>query len=318
MAAAAASIGFACLKLSNPVSVAIARLELATLGGARLVLDVDLDRAAEQQKVLEQVRKTIAKRLETATGHTVLVHGEGSRLFADLPRRAWAQLLRVNPGVDGLQKLFISAKLEFTIVDDEDASLKRLSELPPGITLEREDRLLGPKDAFLTVPYLASKDWQALLAFAKDRAPAGRVLAVSLKPDGTGEYRTYLLHERAALTGKDVSDARVSINRGEKWPSVVVAFTEPGARSLDSLTTSNRWRRLAIVFDGRVHSAPVITTPITGGYCEINLGGYKRPVVDALQEAKDLSLILKSGALAAPVHLVSVDPVGGGSLTWAP
>lgn len=309
VALAVVAAGVAWFKVSDRVYGAIARVEVATFGGGRLVFDVDLDRGAPAEELLARVRKTIASRLENVTGHTVVVHGEGSRLFADLPRRAWAQLLRVKPRLDGLQQLFVTAKLEFAIVDDADTTLARLSGLPSGIAVDW-DRYEGANRAIVTAPYLTSNDWEALRAFGRDRAPAGRVLSVSLNPDGTGKYRTYLLHERAALTGDDVADARVAFDSGENpRPYVGVTFNEPGARLFESLTANNVFRRLAIVFDGRVDSAPIIQSAIPGGYCAIHLGGSK-PIAEVLKEAKDLSLLLRAGALAAPVHLVSVEPLG--------
>ena len=301
--------GIVWIQLEHPVSAAIAHAELAVWGGGRLVLDVDLDRGPQDKVVLERVRKTIASRLEKATGHTVLVHAEGSRLHADLPPRALAQLRRVMPRLDGLEKLLVPAKVELTIVDDADSTVARLSGLPPGVTVDW-DHYEGAGGAIVTAPYLTSKDAQALLVLGKDRAPPGRVLAVSLRPDQSGKYRTYLLQERAALTGDEIRDARVAFDQpdGKPRPYVSVGFSKRGTQMFADLTARNVFRRVAIVFDGRVESAPIVQSAIPTGYCSIHLGGVK-PVKEQLQEAKDLSLLLTSGALAAPVRLVSVEPL---------
>src|SRR5216684_1207572 len=132
-----------------------------------------------RDQLLERLRGRIASRLERFTGHTVLVHSEGSRLFADLPPRALAQLERLQRGRDTLQRLFIPARLEFKVVDDSDQTLARLTSLPPEVTLEW-DRYQGPGGALVTAPYLTSSDGQALRALIREMAPAERVFAISL------------------------------------------------------------------------------------------------------------------------------------------
>jgi preprotein translocase subunit SecD len=66
---------------------------------------------------------------------------------------------------------------------------------------------------------------------------------------------------------------------------------------------------MAIVLDDTVDSAPIIQTEIPGGVCTIHLGGLK-PVQEILNEAKDLALVLKSGALPAPVRILEERSVG--------
>src|SRR5438045_9409442 len=78
------------------------------------------------------------------------------------------------------------------------------------------------------------------------------------------------------------------------------------------MTAANVKKRMAIVLDGNVDSAPLIQTAIPGGICSIHLGGLK-PVNEVLQEAKDLVLTLRGGALPVPLRLVSeerIEPVG--------
>jgi preprotein translocase subunit SecD len=265
--------------------------------------------ATVREQLLAGVRGTIARRLERFTGHTVLVHSEAARLFADLPRRALVELERRQRGDDTLQKLFIPARLEFKVVDDEDRTLARVTPLPPGVTLEW-DRYQGPGGALVTAPYLTSSDGQALRGVIRDVAPAERVFAIGRGADAAVKYRTFLLHERAGLTGEYVRDARVAFDRTSENPRPYVSlrFNERGARLFGSLTAGNVSRRLAIVLDGEVDSAPIIQNAITEGVCSINLGGAKR-IDEMLHEAKDLSLLLKSGALAAPVRLISAERI---------
>jgi preprotein translocase subunit SecD len=89
----------------------------------------------------------------------------------------------------------------------------------------------------------------------------------------------------------------------------MLTFNGRGADLFGKLTTANVHKRMAIVLDDTVDSAPVIQTPITEGNCRITLGGLK-PINEILEEAKDLALVLKSGALPAPVRILEERSVG--------
>jgi preprotein translocase subunit SecD len=207
-----------------------------------------------------------------------------------------------------------TAQLEFKIVDDQDTSLTNLKNLPPGVTLDW-DRYAGAGDATVSSPFLASKDRAVLEQYIKDKAPKDRQFAIGkvesrLQRDTT--YRTYLLDKKAGLTGEYITDARVAYDNapGEgNRPYVQVTFNKTGADLFGKLTKDNVKRRMAIVLDDTVDSAPIIQTEIPGGICSIHLGGLK-PINEILDEARDLALVLKSGALPAPVRILEERSVG--------
>jgi preprotein translocase subunit SecD len=105
------------------------------------------------------------------------------------------------------------------------------------------------------------------------------------------------------MTGDTITDAKVS--RGGQFgnPYVLVTFDSRGARQFADLTSRNVKRRLAIVLDGKVQSAPVIQEAITGGEASIT-GNF------TMAEAKDLAVVLRSGALPAPVKILEERTVG--------
>src|SRR5438093_726085 len=114
------------------------------------------------------------------------------------------------------------------------------------------------------------------------------------------------------MTGEYITDARVAFDNspGEGTrPYVQVSFNRTGADLFEKLTTANVKKRMAIVLDDTVDSAPIIQTEIPGGICSIHLGGLK-PINEVLEEAKDLALVLKSGALPAPVRILEERSVG--------
>src|SRR5690606_35020110 len=112
----------------------------------------------------------------------------------------------------------------------------------------------------------------------------------------------YLLVSKAELTGEDLQDAQVSFDPETRAPEVAFQLDSRGAALLERLTEAHARERLAIVLDGIVVSVPVIKGRIPGGNGRITLGWGSRQ--DLLREAKDLALVLRAGALHAPLELV--------------
>ncbi len=116
----------------------------------------------------------------------------------------------------------------------------------------------------------------------------------------TSTWRTYLLHRRTEVTGDAIDDAAVAFDQQDGSPYVSLTFNSAGARAFDELTGDNVMRRMAITLDNRVESAPVINQRISGGRAQITLGGF-RPVPELLEEANQLVVVLRAGALPAPI-----------------
>ena len=233
-----------------------------------------------------------------------------------IAKRGDSSILVQLPGYSNPEKakelLGKTAQLEFKIVDDQDQSVTKL-QLPPGITLDW-DRYEGQGGAVVSSPYLRAKDRTALAQFIQGKAPAGHDFGIQKVEarGGEGYYRTFLLDKKQGMTGEYITDARVAYDNapGEgNRPYVQVTFNRSGAELFGRLTAANVKKRLAIVLDDNVDSAPVIQSEIPGGICSIHLGGLK-PINEILQEARDLALVLKSGALPAPVRILEERSVG--------
>ena len=104
------------------------------------------------------------------------------------------------------------------------------------------------------------------------------------------------------LTGDDLKDAKEQIGQGNH-PVVSIEFNEAGAKKFSELTTANVGREIRILLDGEVLTSPVVNEPITGGKAVIT--GSKN-----LEEAKQLAILLRSGALPVKVHVLEVRTVG--------
>jgi preprotein translocase subunit SecD len=135
-------------------------------------------------------------------------------------------------------------------------------------------------------------------------------LLISAKPfrsaQGVDFYRVYLVNKTPELEGNAVDDAypqNASMTSGNFGYEVALSLNDEGARKFARTTGANVGKRLAIVLDKRVYSAPVIQTKIIGGRATIT-------GMNNLNEAKDLSIVLKAGALPTPVKIVEERTVG--------
>jgi preprotein translocase subunit SecD len=126
---------------------------------------------------------------------------------------------------------------------------------------------------------------------------------VAEKDTGVVTRRPYLLKKRALMTGDVLTDARMRIKSDFNEPYVSLDFDNRGARLFDQITAENVKKRLAIVLDNNVYSAPVIQERISGGKAQIS--GSFTP-----EEASDLAIVLRAGALPAPVKIIQNVTVG--------
>jgi preprotein translocase subunit SecD len=136
--------------------------------------------------------------------------------------------------------------------------------------------------------------------------PPGRQVLYQVDEDPkTKQVRRspYLLKKRTLLTGDYLTDARVQIDSQYGNPYVSLEFDKKGARIFERVTGENVGKRLAIVLDDRVASAPTIRDKISGGRAQIT-GQF------TMDQARDLAIVLRAGALPAPVEILEERTVG--------
>jgi preprotein translocase subunit SecD len=121
--------------------------------------------------------------------------------------------------------------------------------------------------------------------------------------DGENYFRMYMVNTEAELTGGVITDAQSNIDPQTSAPEVTMQMNSEGAREWARITGSNIGKRCAIVLDGVVYSAPVIESKIPNGSSRIS--GSK-----TMDEAKLLEIVLKAGALPAPVDILEQRTVG--------
>ncbi len=189
----------------------------------------------------------------------------------EITRQGTDQILIQLPGISDTQRavnlIGKTALLEFKLVDEEgnlDEALK--GSIPPGDIILYQ-RIVDPK---------------------------------------TGGVRKvpFLLKERTLMTGEYLKDARVDFDRSRfNEPYVAMEFDDVGGKLFEQITGQNVGKRLAIILDDNVYSAPVIKDRIPGG----------RAVIEGrfdVNEANDLAIVLRAGALPAPVKIIEDRTVG--------
>ena len=135
---------------------------------------------------------------------------------------------------------------------------------------------------------------------ATGRAPAG----TEFMPYMDDASQVIPVYSRIEVSGESLKDSQADFDQNN-MPVVTTVFDTAGARRFARLTTEHVGERFAIVLDGRVLSAPAIREPIPGGRGQIS-GGF------TLQGAKDLAVLLRSGALPAPLSVIEERTVGAG------
>jgi preprotein translocase subunit SecD len=115
----------------------------------------------------------------------------------------------------------------------------------------------------------------------------------------------YLVQKRVMVSGADLTDAQPGFDQRTSEPIVSFRFNTSGARKFAETTQQNVGKPFAIVLDNEVISAPVIREPILGGSGQIS-GNF------TVQSANDLAILLRAGALPAPLTIIEERTVGPG------
>ncbi len=140
----------------------------------------------------------------------------------------------------------------------------------------------------------------------KDKIPEGSEVLFQREVNretGVVTKRPILLKKETLLTGDLLTEARVSIDERFNEPYVSITFSAAGAKIFEDITGQNVKKRLAIILDNTIYSAPVIQEKISGGNAQIT-GNF------TMEEAKDLAIVLRAGTLPAPIKMLQNVTVG--------
>jgi len=138
-----------------------------------------------------------------------------------------------------------------------------------------------------------------------DKPPVGDEILYQVKKNantGTQTQTPFLVKKHVELDGSHLTNARVEFDQFQQ-PQVGIEFSRKGAKIFERITGANINKRLAIVLDKNVYSAPNIQDRISGGNAVIT-GHF------TLEEATDLAIALRAGSLPAPVTIIEERTVG--------
>jgi len=284
-------------------------LGLDLRGGMHLVLEVDTAGIEEKsQDLRDRAFEIIRNRIdEFGVYEPVIEKQSGGRIMVQLP------------GVDrerAIELIKKVAHLEFRIVADD-----RVGEIGEEIDqfLQGGDTLAfeQPFSSYIIgvdrdpgIDYRDEDSVKALIERAQEVIPEEVEFAFGPREEHTGREvkRLYLLRKNAELTGEAIRDARHGPNQSGNlqymgsW-EINLEFKREAARKFATITGRNINKRLAIVLDGVVQSAPVITERIPQGRASIT-GRF------TAEDARDLAIVLRAGALPAPLKIVEERTVG--------
>jgi preprotein translocase subunit SecD len=223
---------------------------------------------------------------------------------------------------DGLIRLTIPEpaileRVRLTVDQSIQIVERRLNELgtvEPLIARQGADRILvqvpGLQDP-TRVKEILGKTAQMNFRMVDTSMPVDQAVQGRPPPDSEvlngvkGEGGQYLIEKRIVVPGADLTDAQAGFDQRTSEPIVSFRFNTSGARKFAQATQQNVGRPFAIVLDKEVISAPVIREPILGGSGQIS-GSF------TVQAANDLAILLRAGALPAPLTVVEERTVGPG------
>ncbi len=313
------------LAIVYPLSEKV-KLGLDLQGGTRFVLQVDtseLDADAArdaQSRALEVIRNRVDA---MGVSEPVIYTEPGNRIIVEIPG------LKTEDRERAIKNIQSAAFLEFRMVHADNT---RLTEeflnkgvAPDGyrIVTVDEPRQGGgsepvkylKRDKSKDAPGTEEADVRKRLAAFK--APAGHELMLQRARNHEQDlFLPNFVSKRREITGESIANAAIDYDMVQR-PVVSMRFDSAGARRFGNLTgdyapggaknPGNTRRQLAIILDGTLYSAPTIREAIYGGQAQIE-GSF------SIKEAQDLALVLRAGALPAPVKLLeerTVDPTLG-------
>lgn len=312
----------------------------ASSSGNEVVLALKQDEVTQlEETAVRQAIQTITNRVDELAVRETSITARGETIVVEVPGQDRAYFDQIR------EIIRRTARLEFKILADDSSLIDELVQgqaitgaapaaqgantpantphpAPEGVTVEYESSPVGPGRPNATVAFLlanGAEGRQKILTWIESvraQIPEGRQILVGKAdrregsaPGAQERWRTYVVYATAQVDGSMISDAQVSVDPQENRPFVSLTFNPHGSEVFSRVTEDNVKKRFAIVLDERVNSAPVIQTRISGGQARITLGG-DSDFQQTMREANDLMVVLRAGALPAPLSEGKQDFIG--------
>ncbi len=266
---------------------------LGIRGGNVSVSIMDADRVAEARELLHQIDSETVVEGDDAGGLTLVLTEQAIR-----DRKSSA----VDQSIEIIRRRIDETGVREPTIQRQGTD-RILVQLPGVDDPERVKRLIG-KTAKMTFHLV--DDRTSAAEAAAGRPPPGTILLPSADDlDSSGRPRMLLVRKRVVVSGENLVDAQPTFDSQTNEPIVNFRFDTLGGKRFGNVTRKNVGRLLAIVLDNKVISAPRINEPILGGSGQIS-GSF------TVAEAQDLALLLRAGALPAPLAILEERTVGPG------
>ena len=260
----------------------ILNLGLDLRGGTHLLLELDVEKLDKKEKLGDAMARAIEiirNRVDQYGVGETPISRQGERwISVDLPG--------ISNTEEAENLIGKTALLEFRLVD----------------TSNEAQAVLSKVDGLTEPPF--GKNGVLLPEIAK-LMPKGTILRKAAPGPEGDKARYYVLFNEVPVTGAYLESARVETDQQFGTPSIGFTFNKEGGKLFENFTGANVNKFLAIVLDDVVHSAPVIKSRIGGGSGVIE-GSF------TMEEARNLAIILRAGALPAPVNIIEKRVVGPG------
>ena len=324
-------------------------LGLDLQGGSHLLLEVETEAVVTERMngLVDDIRNTLREDFIGYTGLGVTGYGQISLTIRDPEQlagalekiRATGRLIQSGPFnaavldievettdvglvTVSLTEIAITARVTAAVQQSIEVVRRRIDETgtrEPSIQRQGQDRILvqlpGVDDpdrikrllgqtAKLTFQ-MVDHETSLADALAGRLPPSSIVVPATNELSADGTPLRYVLRARAVVTGEMLTDSQASFDSQTGQPVVSLRFDTTGARRFGEVTSENVGRRFAIVLDGGVISAPVIREAILGGVGQIS-GSF------TVETANDLAVLLRAGALPAPLVILEERTVGPG------
>lgn len=329
IAAGVVVFGLRTSALPVPVLRLVAGSEVRAIhdrGGGRMIYRVS-DPSADADGIARTAR-LLAARVEAIDDGSVSVTG----------RDITVEAVGVAHGAVDIvaRELMRRGELSFHLAVDSsprmDALCRRAMRTDGPVSCETDAWTHDHTGAEMRASYLAADSPAAIegfLAQAEATEPAlapdpDRIILLERmawdpQPSGSASWRTYELERQAALDGEGVADAWIYHDPITGRPAVLLSFTADGAQRWYETTSRNVGRKIAIVLDGTVSSAPVIHDAIAGGRATITLAGASQD--ELLGKAQATVAVLRShvttgGVAPVKLELLEARPVVSSIHAW--
>ncbi len=266
-------------------------------GNNEVVFDLkDEEKSYVRKNAVSQTIEAIRNRIDEFGVNETSIQAQGSD-------RVVVQLPGVKDVTRAKSIIGRTAKLEFKlVVQDANFGRERVYE----VVNKAKEAGIVYDDKISYIDYV-----DKLNAFAANKLPKDTMILFEKKVDPTNNKKflePYLLQKSSPVTGDDLKDAYVGYNNEFGEPYVSFQMNTNGARFMEKTTGENIGKQLAIVLDKNVYSAPVIQAKISDSG-QITLGS-GRAISELQQEAEDIALVLRAGALPAQLTFEEERVVG--------